>query len=132
MRKLLLGLLVLVLALPACSDDDESPTDPGPSVSFRKVPNVALYGGANYDGMLLYVKEDGSVDVCEAICREDPDCNFFYFNERGGLSLTPLTTPPDACAFFRGTLWVGTANQSDTYVKQIDGVDAWDVEKARF
>jgi len=36
------------------------------------------------------------------------------------------------CSFFRGSLWVGSAFQCDTYIKQIDGVDAWDVEKAHF
>jgi hypothetical protein len=130
-----LVLLALSLSLPGCSDDDESPTSPEAretSITFRKVPNVALYGGANYEDMLLYVRSDGSVTTCQEICEADPECNFFYYNERGGLVLDALTTQMHDCAFFRGRLWVGSAPRSDTYVKQVDGVDAWDVEKARF
>ncbi len=133
MKTISIALVLLALALPGCSDDDESPTLPESSITFRKVPNVALYGGANYEDMLLYVRSDGSVTTCQEICEADPECNFFYYNERGGLELDALTTQMHDCAFFRGRLWVGSApRSSDTYVKQVDGVDAWDVEKARF
>lgn len=134
MRLATVLLLALCFSITACSEDDASPAAPVQvgEIEFRKVPNTALYGGANYAGMLLYVHEQGSVSECQQMCEEDPECNFFYYNERGGLVLQALTTKKDDCAFFRGKLWSGTANQSDTYVKQIDGVDAWDLAKGRF
>jgi hypothetical protein len=130
-----LVVLTALLIVAGCSDDDGSPASPDPldaTVSFREVPNTALYGGADYEGMLLSVRGDGSVGVCQAICEADPECTFFYFNARGRLALEPLTTQRDDCVFFRGQLGSGRSQYSDTYVKQVDGVDAWEVERARF
>jgi hypothetical protein len=123
MRTVPIVILGLVATMAACS----SPADPEPEIDFRKVPNVALYQGADYPGMLLSVRSQGSVEDCKRLCRENRECTFFYFNERGGMILPVLTTQKDDCAFFRGKLWVGTANNTDTYVKQVDGVDAWDL-----
>jgi len=124
-----IGCLVLVL-FTACSDDEDCATCPENPVSFREVPGAALYGEADYEGMLLYVVSDGTVERCKGICEGDPECTFFYFNARGDLDLVPLSTDLNDCAFFRGTLWVGAAGNTDTYVKQINGVDAWETAKA--
>ena len=117
-------LLAAGLALIACS---ESTSAPEPKVEFRKVANVALYSGASYKTMLLYTQKKTTAAECEKVCRADEECNFFYYNERGGLNITPLVTEKDECAFFRGKLWAGTSTNSDTYVKQVGGVDAWDL-----
>jgi len=85
---------------------------------FATYPNCALYQEADYAGMLLYVMHNMTADACKQICRNDAECAFFYHNARGGLSLPPLTTELNDCAFFRGTLWAGTSGHSDTYVKR--------------
>lgn len=137
--------ILALLALAACSGSDSNPITPPTGTTFRVLPNTALYGEADYDGMLLAVEEDcdfkevpnaalyGEADyeglllrvesnmtaeACKDSCRADPECTFFYHNARGNLVLEPLTTQQNDCAFFRGKLWAGSAPQSDTYVKQ--------------
>jgi DNA-binding beta-propeller fold protein YncE len=87
------------------------------NLDFNMYPNAALYYGADYAGMLLYVRSNMTPESCMQICRGDAECTFFYHNARGPLSLPPLNTNTNDCAFFRGTLWAGASGNSDTYVK---------------
>jgi hypothetical protein len=128
--KSLLPVACLVIVL-SCggSGDDSGEGDAGSvdSIAYRIVPNAALYWEADYEGMLLEVKSNMNPESCQAICTANSECTFFYFNARGSLDLPPLSTDPFDCAFFRGKLWAGEANHTDSYVKTVNGKDAWDL-----
>lgn len=114
---------VILLSIASCGDSVNKVV----AVTYRMAPNTALYGEADYAGQLLEVKSNMTAESCENICSANVECTFFYFNARGNLVLVPLTTDLYDCAFFRGELWAGSANNTDTYIKMIDGVDAWDL-----
>lgn len=124
---------------PAKPDGPDMPVPPAKPdapqknvLSWKKEANVAHYKGANWSGFLGTIKY-GSEETCKEACKNAPDCHFFFFNARGNLVLEPTDGnlfwryfDSGECAFFKGKPWFGSANQSDSFIKMIDGKELYE------
>jgi len=96
-------------------------------------PESAQYGGASWDSEITRVRKV-PLSECFRIADADPRITFFFYNARGNLYLSnhdPDHPDKDTelfdAVFFSGKAWFGSAPQSDAYVKQIFGKDAWEM-----
>ena len=84
----------------------------GPGSSVQKVPNVAMYEGANWDNY-LYTQ---NFPTAEAAMWKAPGAASFLFYCRGPLILTNgRSFNPGDAVYFTGTPWWGSAPQCDAY-----------------
>jgi hypothetical protein len=96
---------------------------PQPTVTWKIVPNVAQYGGADWSN---YVERHSGITLeqAQAIGAANPAISFFFYM-RSGMYLEPkdghpakgMFNPGDA-VFFSGQPWYGSAPQADAYEKQ--------------
>lgn len=94
-------------------------------MKWIKVPNVAMYGKADWNSGFIKIINNTSAEAAQVIAGEDPNITFFFF-ARQGMYLPPLSkeprfqngqfSPGDA-VFFKGGPWWGSAPQCDAYEK---------------
>jgi len=84
----------------------------GPGGNVQKVPNVAMYEGANWDNYLYTQK----FPTGEAAMWKAPTAASFFFYCRGPLILTNgRSFNPGDAVYFTGSPWWGSAPQCDAY-----------------
>jgi len=88
-------------------------------MAWLKTPNVAMFGGANWDTLIKKVS-NCSPEQAKRIALQNPNVTFFFFC-RERMVLPPLGdqgvfNPGDA-VFFSGEPWFGSAPQCDSYQK---------------
>jgi hypothetical protein len=86
---------------------------------WTKTPNVAMYGGANWQTLVKRVS-NSSPEQAKRIAMLDPKITFFFFC-REYMVLEPLGDQgifyPGDAVFFSGKSWFGSAPQCDSYQK---------------
>lgn len=84
---------------------------------WTKTPNVAMYGGANWDGLVSTVP-NCSPQAAMRIAVLNPKISFFFFCREPMVLDNPtrVFSPGDA-VFFSGAPWFGSAPQCDSYQK---------------
>ncbi|MGA8432869.1 MAG: glycosyl hydrolase family 18 protein [Candidatus Sulfotelmatobacter sp.] len=86
-----------------------------------KSPNVAMYGGANWNTYIKTVP-NSSPEQAKRIALLDPNISFFFFC-RSGIEISDPSWPAPRrfnsgdAAFFSGKPWYGNAPQCDSYQK---------------
>ncbi|MEM7111714.1 MAG: hypothetical protein AAF614_04730 [Chloroflexota bacterium] len=93
------------------------------AVTWKKVPNVAQYGGADWSN-LVERHANLTVEQAQAIGAANPKITFFFIMRSnmylGAANNQPAKgsfSPGDA-VFFSGQPWYGSAPQADAYEKQ--------------
>jgi hypothetical protein len=84
---------------------------------WTKTPNVAMYKGANWQGLVKRVS-NSSPEQAKRIAMQDPHITFFFFCREYMVLETlgdqGVFNPGDA-VFFSGEPWFGSAPQCDSY-----------------